>query len=140
MAREFFLQNEEGEIRRTWVGFSWTMLFFNVLAPLFRWDLPTFAGLIGANALLWLLSPSAAFYSCLSSLPGFIYAFFWNRFYTNRYLRRGYDFAGSPAMAAHGRQILQKPNIFGNIICILGTIFALYGAFSLPGCSGETRI
>lgn len=79
-------------------GFSWTTLFFGFFPALFRGDFLTFIGgfVIACIVCALTLGIGALFAS-------FVWAFFYNKYYTRKLLERGYQLAGSDgenAMAA----------------------------------------
>ena len=83
MAMKFLMKNEStGQMKPTFLGYSWTMLVFNALAPLFRGDFPTFFTLVGLNICVFLISPNIIFYIIIYFMPGFILSFIWNKTYT----------------------------------------------------------
>lgn len=74
---ETMINNRTGSRKQVKRGFSWTMLFFGVLVPLFRGDLLWFAiSLVLAivtSGVSWLILP-----------------FFYNSIYMNRLFDKGY--------------------------------------------------
>ena len=92
-----------GIIKKGFIGYSWTMLFFQPLAPLFRKDFSTaniLSFLIVAQTYIFTQSPVFAYIppliviACIT-YPGFVGSFFWNKHYTAKFLSQGYDFAES---------------------------------------------
>lgn len=71
------MQDSFGRRKRAPVGFSWTMLFFGILAPLFRGDFKWFFIMI----LLDILT---------AGLAWFVFPFFYNEWYYKDLINKGY--------------------------------------------------
>ena len=92
-----------GKIKKGYIGYSWTMLFFHPLPPFFRRDFTTcntLCFLITAQTLLITQTsiladiPPLLVFACITC-PGFVWSFFWNQRYTENLLAQGYVFAES---------------------------------------------
>jgi len=83
-------QPKTGLIKKGFYGFSWTMLFFGGLVPLFRGDVVMGLLLILLQLFTW-------------GLGTFIFAFFYNKQYTTKLIERGYVLAGSESENALAR-------------------------------------
>ena len=82
-----------GVIKNTKVGFSWTMLFFGFLVPLFRSDFK------------WsILSLIAAF--CTAGISWLIFPFVYNKIYIKDLLEKGYKPASD-----HDKAVLSSKGI-----------------------------
>lgn len=79
-----------GLVKKGFVGFSWTTLFFGFFPALFRGDW-------GFGLILFLL--------CLvtGGLAGIIAAFIYNKSYTNRLIEKGYQLADNEDVNALAR-------------------------------------
>jgi xanthine/uracil permease len=75
-------QPKTGLVKRGFYGFSWTMLLFGGLVPLFRGDVAMGLLLILLQLFTW-------------GLGTFIFAFFYNKQYTTKLIEQGYVLAGS---------------------------------------------
>lgn len=87
-----FKNPHTGENRKAPVGFSWTVLFFGFIPPLFRSDWK------GAG-LIFLLSFGVTLISLDAPAPiavwvGVIFAFFYNKFYIKELVKKGYQAYG----------------------------------------------
>lgn len=71
-------------------GFSWTTLFFGGFPALFRGDFLTF---MGAFVVLFLLG--IGIHPFVIPLAMFVWAFFYNGYYTKKLLEKGYAFSDS---------------------------------------------
>lgn len=141
MAEKFLMKNETtGQIKPTYLGFSWTMLIFNIFAPLFRGDFRTFFVLIGLNLAVSLISPNMIFWACVSFMPGFIYSFFWNKEYTKRLLDKGFVFAEDENKNAYALTKYNTPNKGGYIFCAIYCILNLIFAFQFVGVGGNSLL
>jgi hypothetical protein len=88
MAKVVIMKNQSnGLLKKGLYGFSWTYLFFGWLVPLFR-------GEVGIAALHLLFS----FFSC--GVAQIIFAFLYNRQYTQRLIEQGFRFADRPEVNA----------------------------------------
>lgn len=85
--------NQSGIVRKGYVGFSWTTLFFGGWPAIFRGD-------IGTGVLFILLQ----LLTC--GVAGLIWAFLYNKSYTRKLLERGYAFADSEGVVALAKQRL----------------------------------
>ncbi len=85
MATKIVMENHRtGEIINGFYGFSWTTLLFGPFPALFRKD--------------WLVFLIVAILNIGTfGLASVIWAFFYNRNYTQRLLRQGFSFSGSNA-------------------------------------------
>jgi len=91
MATPVLLKHRQsGLVRTGYFGFSWTSLIFGGFPALFRGDL--LVGVVVIVASLALAAPSAGI---LGFVVHILWAFFYNRYYTQRLLEQGYDFADS---------------------------------------------
>ena len=102
MASVVMLRHKDsGIIRKGFYGFSWTTFFFGFLPALFREDFITF---IGGQAISLILG----FMTCGIGwlLAGFVWAFFYNKYYTRKLLERGYVFADAEGRTAEARMRL----------------------------------
>lgn len=134
MAEKFLMKNETtGQMKPTYLGFSWTMLIFNIFAPLFRGDFRTFFVLVCLNLAVSLISPNMIFWACVSFMPGFIYSFFWNKEYTKRLFEKGFVFAEDENKNAYALTKYNTPNKGGYIFCAIYCILSLLFAFQFVG-------
>ncbi|TCR63360.1 hypothetical protein [Bosea sp. BK604] len=86
MAQVVMMKNDRtGLVKKGFVGFSWTYLFFGFWVPLIRGELTV--------AALHLLFTMFTF-----GLWQFIVAFLYNKQYTTRLIEQGYRFADTDAM------------------------------------------
>jgi hypothetical protein len=83
-------QPQTGLVKKGLYGFSWTMLFFGGLVPLFRGDVVMGLLLILLQLFTW-------------GLGTFIFAFFYNKQYTTKLIEQGYVLAGSDGENAMAR-------------------------------------
>jgi len=82
MAQRVLVKNSRtGEIKSGFIGFSWTMFFWGDFVPLFRGEI--LKGII----LILLDFIAVGIFICM------IYAFSYNRQYTNKLLTHGYEIA-----------------------------------------------
>lgn len=134
MAEKFLMKNETtGQMKPTFIGYSWTMLLFNIFAPLFRGDFITFFSLIGFNLIVYSISPNIIFWSYVSFLPGFIYSFLWNKEYTKRLIKKGFTFAEDDDKNKYASLKLNNPNKAGYIFCAIFCALDLIAAFQAVG-------
>jgi hypothetical protein len=76
---------ETGLVKRGFIGFSWTTLFFGGLPALFRGD--------------WIMGLILVLLSILTlGVAGLIAAFMYNKHYTSKLVESGYVFADSEAL------------------------------------------
>ena len=91
MATAVMLRHRDSGItKRAFYGFSWTTLFFGFFPALFRGDFLTFIGGFVVLVILGILTVGIG-----SGIAMFIWAFFYNGYYSRRLLERGYEFVGS---------------------------------------------
>lgn len=86
---------ESGIMKNGYFGFSWTTLLYGPFPALFRGDFITFVGWF----VIYPLIVVPTFFLTLGIVavfPGFVWAFFYNGYYTKRLLERGYIFADNP--------------------------------------------
>jgi hypothetical protein len=87
MAQVVMLKHRgSGLLRKGFIGFSWTTLFFGMFPALFRGDFLTFVAAFVVLAILGVMTVGIG-----SGLAMFVWAFFYNSYYTRRLLERGYD-------------------------------------------------
>ena len=141
MAEKFLMKNEStGQMKQTFLGYSWTMLFFNAFAPLFRGDFRTFFILVGLNIAVCLASPNIIFLNCVIFMPGFIYSFLWNKEYTKRLLDKGFVFAEDDNKNSYALTKYNTPNKAGYIFCAIYCILSLIFAFQFVGVGGNSLL
>lgn len=99
------------------------MCIFNALAPLFRGDFVTFLALIIVDVAIYMISPNVIFYWALLPLPSIVYALFWNKNYTSKLIKDGYEFAEGDDKKTHAEMLLKTTNQLGNILCTIICIF-----------------
>jgi hypothetical protein len=92
---------DSGIVRRGYYGFSWTTFFFGFFPALFRGDFITFISAFVVIAILLVTT-----YGIGASIAMFVWAFFYNRYYTRRLLERGYTFADSEGTVAEAKMRL----------------------------------
>lgn len=132
MAQPFLMKNPTSDqVKTTYIGYSWTMLFFNAFAPLFRGDGYGLILLVLLNIATYLASPNLLFYWWVAALPGFVYSFFWNKTYTERLIKKGFIFSESEEKNKYAEILLKKPNTFGYILCALCCGLNIYCAFNM---------
>ncbi len=89
MAKPIQLKHKNSGVMKTgYYGFSWTTLFFGGFPALFRGDFLTF---IGSFVVLFLLG--LAIHPFVIPIAMFIWAFFYNGYYTRKLLEKGYEFS-----------------------------------------------
>jgi len=88
---------ETNVIKDGFYGFSWTTFFWGGIPGLFRGDILIGLVLIVLNILTWFIA-------------GIIWAFFYNKNYTQRLLEKGYVLDGSEAENLAARQALGIAN------------------------------
>ncbi len=89
MAKSIQLKHKSSGILKTgYFGFSWTTLFFGGFPALFRGDFLTF---IGTFVVLFLIG--LATHPLLVFVAMFVWAFFYNGYYTKKLLEKGYVFS-----------------------------------------------
>ncbi|MGX4990654.1 hypothetical protein [Enterobacter kobei] len=93
MASGITLENPTtGQIKNGYYGFSWTTLFFGFFPALFRGDYSTFIGVFVVCVILGMVT--AGIGSCIAM---FVWAFMYNKYYTNKPIAKGFRLAGSQA-------------------------------------------
>lgn len=141
MAEKFLMKNESsGQLKQTFLGYSWTMLFFNAFAPLFRGDLRTFFTLIALNIAVILASPNIIFLYCVIFMPGFIYSFLWNKEYTKKLIEKGFVFAEDDNKNSYAITKYNTPNKPGYIFCGIYCVLSLLIAFQFVGIKNNSMI
>ena len=133
MAETILMKNPTtGEIKKGFIGYSWTMLLFQYFAPLFRRDFST------ANPLCFLFVAQAYLFTQTSILNGippflafacitcpcFVWSFFWNKWYTVKLLAQGFIFADSQGKNRWAEIELGKKNtgIAKALACYTGVL------------------
>ena len=102
MATEILLRHPQtGLTKKGFVGFSWTTLFWGAFPPLFRGDFITFIGGIVILIILGVLTVGIGPFVAM-----FVWAFFYNGYYTRKLIERGYRLADSPERNALAQQKL----------------------------------
>jgi len=88
MAQIVMLKHKEsGIIKKGYIGFSWTTFFFGTFPALFRGDFICFIGGFVVLLILGVLT-----FGFGTAIAMFVWAFFYNNWYTKRLLERGYVF------------------------------------------------
>lgn len=98
MATIIMMKNPQtGIIKKGFYGFSWTTFFFGGLPALFRGDIKT-----GILVLI----------ACLltGGVAGFIWAFFYNKYYTLKLVENGYQFLGDQQQILSAKAALSIAN------------------------------
>lgn len=132
MAEKFFMKNEQtNETKQGVLGFSWTVLFFDLIPPLCRGDFQTALLLFGLHLAMLVATPNFIFYYLTFHLPSFIFAFFYNQYYTNNLIKKGFNFAESPEKNNYANFLLHKPKAGRIIFCSIYTIVCFMFAFSV---------
>lgn len=99
MADKVLMKNAHGVIKKAYIGFSWTSLFFGFFVPMFRGDWIG-AGICFAIALL-----VGIFTLGLGSVVFFIvWAWIYNAQHMRRLIKRGFEPTGSPELIAMANQ------------------------------------
>jgi ABC-type multidrug transport system fused ATPase/permease subunit len=89
MAKSIQLKHKNSGVMKTgYYGFSWTTLFFGGFPALFRGDFLTF---IGTFVVLFLIA--LAIHPFVVFIAMFVWAFFYNGYYTKKLLEKGYEFS-----------------------------------------------
>lgn len=83
-------------------GFSWTTLFFGGFPALFRGDFLTF---VGTFVVLFFLGLATAGIGTFIGM--FVWAFFYNSYYTKKLLEKGYEFAGTTEQNEKAAKVLE---------------------------------
>lgn len=95
-----------GIIRDGIYGFSWTTLFFGMFPALFRGDFVTF---VGGFVVLVIVALATAGVGAFIAM--FIWAFFYNAYYTKKLIESGYVFAGSQSENESARMALNIESV-----------------------------
>ena len=85
MAREIELTHPSGLVKKGYVGFSWTSLFFGPFPALFRGDWLGFFSYVGLALVL-----AAATAMIGNVIQWFVWPIFYNRWFTKRLIESGY--------------------------------------------------
>lgn len=94
MATKIQMKHRETNVVKSgFYGFSWTTFFWGGIPALFRGDIVIGLVLIVLNILTWFVA-------------GIIWAFFYNKNYTQRLLEKGYALDGTEEENAAARQAL----------------------------------
>jgi hypothetical protein len=102
MAHVVMLKHRDsGLIKRGYYGFSWTTFFFGFFPPLFRGDFLTFIGAFVVLVILGIVTFGSG-----AAIAMFVWAFFYNKYYTRKLLERGYAFADSEGTVAEAKHRL----------------------------------
>ncbi len=89
MAKSIQLKHKNSGIMKTgYYGFSWTTLFFGCFPALFRGDFLTFIGIFAVLFLIGFVTFGVGAFIAM-----FIWAFFYNSYYTKKLLEKGYVFS-----------------------------------------------
>jgi hypothetical protein len=83
-------------------GFSWTTFFFGCFPALFRGDFLTFVGTFVVLFFLGLVTAGIGTF-----IGMFLWAFFYNSYYTKKLLEKGYEFAGTAEQNAEAAKVLE---------------------------------
>lgn len=90
MAKTISLKNESTGIKKDgFYGFSWTTFFFGPIPALFRSDFLTFIGAFVIFVILNVIS-----FGTLGFIAMFVWAFFYNKYYTQNLLKQGFRLNG----------------------------------------------
>jgi len=92
---------DSGLIKRGFYGFSWTTLFFGFWPALFRADFLTFIGGFVVLVLIGIFT-----FGIGSVVAMFVWAFFYNKYYTRKLLEKGYAFADSDGVTSEAKASL----------------------------------
>ncbi len=99
MATRVLLKHRaSGLVKNGFFGFSWTTLFFGFFPALFRGDFLTFIGGFVVIVILGIFTLGIG-----SALAMFVWAFFYNGYYTRKLLERGYAFADTDPMVTQAK-------------------------------------
>jgi hypothetical protein len=90
-----------GIMKEGFYGFSWTTLFFGCFPALFRGDFLTFIGIFVVLILLGIITFGIGTFCGM-----FIWAFFYNGYYTKRLLEKGYELAGTTLQNEDAAKVL----------------------------------
>lgn len=91
MANQVLLkQKQTGELKRVAVGFSWTILFFGGLVPLFRKDWGGFFLLLFVSLVIFGLALVFPPFLIVGIITAFYFAFKYNKLYIKKLLSQGY--------------------------------------------------
>lgn len=81
-------QKNSGVMKTGYYGFSWTTLFFGGFPALFRGDFLTFIGIFAVLFLVGFVTFGVGAFIAM-----FVWAFFYNGYYTKKLLEKGYAFS-----------------------------------------------
>lgn len=95
-------QKDTGILKKGFYGFSWTTFFFGCFPALFRQDFITFIGTFVVLALV-----GAMTFGIGAGIAMFLWAFFYNGYYTKKLLERGYQFDDTPARVQDACRVLR---------------------------------
>ena len=81
---------DTGITKNGFYGFSWTTFLFGFFPALFRSDFITFIGFFVVSIIIGMFTMGIG-----SILIGIIWSFMYNKYYTQKLVEGGYQFAGS---------------------------------------------
>lgn len=87
MAKEILLKHPSGLIKKAYVGFSWTSLFFGALPAAFRGDWKAFFLYFGVSIILGLFTVGIG-----SIIFAIVWCFVYNNWQARRLIEQGYVF------------------------------------------------
>lgn len=91
MAKTISMKDDTVGIRKDgFYGFSWTTLFFGPIPALLRGDFLTFLGVVAVYVVLNVFTMGI-----LGTLAMVVWAFMYNKYYTQSLLKKGFKFNGS---------------------------------------------
>lgn len=89
---------DSGIVKKGFYGFSWTTFFFGFFPALFRADFITFMGGFVVMLIVGIFTLGIGAWVAM-----FVWAFFYNKYYTRKLLERGYVFADSEGTTAEAK-------------------------------------
>jgi hypothetical protein len=95
------VHRQTGITKNGFYGFSWTSFFFGGFPALIRGDLAYGLGILAVGLLAAAFSAGLLWF-----VVTIIWAFIYNRNYTQRLLENGYEFAGNPESVAKAQRAL----------------------------------
>ena len=102
MATTVQMKHRESAILKDgFYGFSWTSFFFGGFPALFRGDVGYGLGLLAAGVIFGTLSAGFLWF-----VIGLVWAFIYNKNYTQRLLQEGYEFSDTPERNASAKRAL----------------------------------